>query len=362
LRKPGNDVGRQRSSGSGSEAKELRTLEDAATYEADRHRFHSATHEEIAAGLTTDVYFLRTREILERMGLGGTLTTAEVFATRSGVMAGTEECLHLLRGRGVEVWAVDEGDEFDEKDVVLRIRGPYDAYGMYETVLLGMLAQPSGWAAAARECREAAGDSTVVCFAARHVHPSVAPVMERAALVGGIDGASCILGAKLADCKPTGTIPHALILIVGDTVEAANAYHRFMPEDAPRIILVDTFKDEAEESLRVAEALGDDLLGVRLDTPGERGGVTPWLVGEVRARLDSSGFDRVKIFVSGGMTPDRIRELKAAGADAFGVGSYISRAAPIDMTMDLKEIEGRPVAKRGRVPGLIENPKLKKRL
>jgi nicotinate phosphoribosyltransferase len=40
-------------------------------------------------------------------------------------------------------------------------------------------------------------------------------------------------------------------------------------------------------------------LGVRLDTPSERGGVTPDLVKEVRARLDQAGFSYVKIFVSG---------------------------------------------------------------
>ncbi len=28
------------------------------------------------------------------------------------------------------------------------------------------------------------------------------------------------------------------------------------------------------------------------------------------------------------------------------------------MTMDIKEVEGKPVAKRGRIPGLIDNPKL----
>jgi len=48
-----------------------------------------------------------------------------------------------------------------------------------------------------------------------------------------------------------------------------------MPPDAPRTVLVDTFKDEAEETIRVAEALGDDLGGVRLDTPGERRGCYP---------------------------------------------------------------------------------------
>jgi len=48
--------------------------------------------------------------------------------------------------------------------------------------------------------------------------------------------------------------------------------------------------------------------------------------------------------------------------DAFGVGSYISGAPAIDMTMDIKEVDGKPIAKRGRIPGIIENPRLIKML
>jgi nicotinate phosphoribosyltransferase len=184
--------------------------------------------------------------------------------------------------------------------------------------------------------------------------------MERASIVGGLDGAACILGAKLAGKEPVGTIPHALVLIMGDTVKAAVAYNKYMGPDSPRTILVDTFHDEAEETLRVAQALGKDLGGIRLDTPSERGGVTEGLVKEVRARLNLAGFDHVKIFVSGGLTPERMVKLAAAGADAFGVGSYITAARPIDMTMDVNEIRGKTIAKRGRIPGQIQNPKIKK--
>ena len=87
-------------------------------------------------------------------------------------------------------------------------------------------------------------------------------------------------------------------------------------------MLVDTFKDEAEEALRVAHALGDRLYGMRLDTPAERGRVTADLVHEVRARLDQAGFQHVKITVSGGLNPERIAYFKEAGApvDSFAVG------------------------------------------
>ena len=126
-------------------------------------------------------------------------------------------------------------------------------------------------------------------------------------------------------------------------------------------MLVDTFQDEAEEALRVAHALGDRLYGIRLDTPSERGRVTADLVREVRARLDQEGFGHVKIIVSGGLDPERIQFFKEAGApvDSYAVGSYISGAKPIDFTGDLKEIDGQPIAKRGRIPGLTESPRLR---
>jgi nicotinate phosphoribosyltransferase len=321
-------------------------------------KLFSATPEEILRGETSDIYFVRTHEILSHLDLAETPVTAEVFCRRDGIFAGCEEVMQLLHNQDVEVWTLPEGAPMQSKEVVLRLKGPYKEFGVYETALLGIMASSSGWATAAREVKEAAQGKPVICFGARHIHPAVAPVMERAAIIGGCDGASCILAAKLAGREPQGTIPHAMILIIGDTVKAAQAYNELMPADASRTVLVDTFKDEAEETLRVAEALGDDLDGVRLDTPGERGGVTLDMVKEIRARLDLKGFSHVNIFVSGGLTPERIRDLSEAGADAFGVGSYISASRPIDMTLDLKEINGKPFTKRGRIPGETPNERL----
>jgi nicotinate phosphoribosyltransferase len=338
----------------------LDSLDEVSRTELSPNRLLSATHEEILQGWTTDIYFLKTREVLRSAGRLETPVTAEIFAREDGIFVGLREALVVLDGTDVplQVEALPEGEPFSPKEVLLRIRGPYGAFGLFETVLLGMLASSAGWATAARACAEAAGEKPVLCFGARHVHPSVAPAMEYAAVQGGCAGASCILGAKLAGFEPKGTIPHAAILIMGDTLKLAEVYDRTLPAGEPRIVLVDTFKDEAEETLRVAEALGDRLSGVRLDTPGERGGVTPDLVREIRWRLDGVGRRDVKIIVSGGLNPDRIRTLSAAGADSFGVGSYIAHAAPRDMTMDLKEIDGVPRAKRGRLPGILPNPRL----
>ena len=322
---------------------------------------------EILSGDSADVYFARAERILEREGMDP-VVSMEVFTRQSALLCGIDEAKNLLGHvlAGVDpadavVEALDDGDEIAPREVVLRITARYRAFGLYETAVLGMLAQSTGWATAAREVVRAAAPEPIISFGARHVHPDITDVLDYAAIVGGCVGASTPAGARLAGLSPTGTMPHALVLIFGDTVDAALAFDRDLEPDVSRIVLVDTFKDEAEEALRVAEALGDRLYGIRLDTPSERGRVTADLVHEVRARLDMAGHRNVKIVVSGGMNPERIRQFKDAGApvDSFAVGSYISGAIPIDFTADLKEIDGRPIAKRGRIPGRTDSPRLR---
>jgi nicotinate phosphoribosyltransferase len=321
--------------------------------------------QDVLSGETADIYFVRTIDILREEGLNPT-ATMEVFSSRAGIVCGIEEVKALLAEAlpedNREVWALAEGETMAAKEVVVRITAPYQSYGVYETSIVGILAHCSGWATAARECVAVAGGIPLISFGARHVHPSVAGVMDYSAVVGGCVGCSSIAGARLAGVTPAGTMPHALIIVVGDTVEATILFDKHMPPEVPRVSLVDTFKDEAEESLRVAEALREKLQSVRLDTPGERGRVTADLVKEVRARLDLAGFKHVNIFVSGGLDPERITYFLERGApvDGFGVGSYISGAKPIDFTADLHEIEGKPIAKRGRIPGITHNPKLKR--
>ncbi len=317
------------------------------------------------SGETADIYFPRTVEILKKEKTNP-VATMEVFPKGGGIVCGIEEVKALLEKvlpeGNREVWALSEGEPFEEKEVVLRIKAPYQSYGTYETAYLGILAHCSGWATAAQECVNAAQGIPVISFGARHVHPSVVGVMEYSAIVGGCTGCASTSGAKLAGIQPTGTIPHALIIILDSTAQATLAFDKHIPPEVPRIALVDTFEDEVRESVTVAKAMQGRLEGVRLDTPSERGRVTADLVKEVRAWLDLEGFKQVRIVVSGGLDPERIRYFITEGApvDIFAVGSYISDTPPIDFTADLHEVEGKPIAKRGRMPGVTPNPRLKR--
>ena len=332
-------------------------MDQTSTGERDLFAPSPATLE----GANADVYFRRSRQILEAESLDPQVVM-EVFTRRPARLCGLGEVQALLQRLpgGLQAWAVPEGSSIKPGEVVLRLRGRYRAFGLYETAVLGMLSSGTGWATAAAECVAAAGEIPLICFGARHIHPDVSRRMEYAAMVAGFSGCATTDGALLGAVEPSGTIPHALVLCMGDTLVATRAFERHIEPEVRRIALVDTFADEAEESLRVARDLGPRLWGVRLDTPSERGGVTVELVAEVRARLDQAGHEHVRLVVSGGLSPERIRQFcrQRAPIDAFGVGSAVSGAPPIDFTADIKEVDGRPVAKRGRIPGLRPNPRL----
>jgi nicotinate phosphoribosyltransferase len=331
--------------------------------------FHVASEPEIKAGEVSDVYFERTVQILKAKGIAKRVK-AEVRLKSFpqpdwtfGVLAGLEEAAALLEGLPVDVAAMDEGTLFGPHEPVLVIEGVYTEWAQYETALLGFLCQASGIATKAARCKRAAGDRQVISFGARRMHPALAPMIERNAFVGGCDGVAVTKSAELIDADPMGTIPHALVLLFGDTVDALKAFHEVVDSKVRRVALIDTLQDEKFEAIRVAQALGKDLYAVRLDTPSSRRGDFYQILSEVRWELDIRGFEHVKILASGGIDEYEILKLNPF-VDGYGVGTSIANAPVLSFALDIMEIEGRPMAKRGkrsgskqvwRMPGTVEN-------
>ena len=326
-------------------------------------RLHIASEKEILRGKTTDVYFERTRKILKAKRLKGKQALAEVTASdfpdgwKWAVLCGVEEAARLFEGHPVNVYSLPEGTLFHACDhrgvrtLVMTVEGAYYEYCILETPLLGFLCQASGIATKAARIRKLAGESLLVSFGIRRMHPAIAPMIDRAAYIGGFDAVSCLAGAELIGERPTGTMPHALIILLGDVASAMKAFDNVVEPEAPRIALVDTFLDEKVEALKAAEALGKKLFGVRLDTPASRRGDFTEIIREVRWELNLRGYSHVKIFVSGGIEEGKIPGLLEAGVEGFGVGTSLSNAPTIDFALDLVEVEGKPVAKRGKLAG-----------
>jgi len=309
-------------------------------------------------GTATDAYFARTEEALRHADRNPRVV-AEVTADQFPdgefeLLAGVKDAAALLAGHEIDVDALPEGTLFDGGPV-LRIEGTYLEFAALETSLLGFLSHASGVATAALECRRAAPESNLLSFGARHVHPSIAAMVERSALVGGLDGFSHVAAGEVLGREPSGTMPHALLICFGrgNQEDAWRAFDEAVPESVPRIALCDTYSDEKDEVVRAVETLGDRLDGVRLDTTGSRRGDFRHIVREVRWELDARGHGDVDVFLSGGLGPAELRDLRDV-ADGFGVGGYVSNADPVDFALDIVEVDGEPAAKRGKLSGTKE--------
>src|SRR6266571_2091251 len=305
--------------------------------------FYIATADEIRAGRTTDIYFVRTLDVLKKAGRDRTNVVAEMTTGGLpdgwpwGIFCGLEEVVHLLQDRAVSVWAIPEGSVFPAKT----------PRGIPVPV---MICQASGIATKAARIRKAAGGKQVLSFGVRRMHPGIAPLIERSVYVGGLDAITTPLGAELLGAPAVGTMPHALVIVMGGPREAFAAVHKYLEAKIPRIALVDTYYDEKTEALMAVEAI-PDLAGVRLDTPASRRGDFAAIVREVRWELDLRGHKDVKVFVSGRVDEQSIPALLEAGADGFGVGTSLSNAPTIDFAMDIVEVDGTPAAKRGKFGG-----------
>ena len=319
--------------------------------------FHAATEEDVIRGDVTDVYFTRTVEILRKNNIDKKVRAELVVKSLPenyhwGILAGTEELLALIEklNLSLNVRAVREGTLFRIHQPLIEIEGRYLDFCVYETAVLGLVCQASGIATRAARCVAAARGKPVVCFGARRIHPIIAPMVERYAYLGGCEGVAGVKSASLLGIEPSGTMPHALILLYGDTVAATRAFYDAFGQRVNIISLVDTFNDEKFEAIRVAEALGNKVFALRLDTPASRKGSVVDILREIRWELDLRGHKNIRLFLSGGLTEEKIRELNEL-ADGYGVGTYISNAPVLDFPLDIVEIEGAPLAKKGKLSG-----------
>ncbi|MCI0779479.1 MAG: nicotinate phosphoribosyltransferase [Chloroflexi bacterium] len=315
----------------------------------------------VITGDTADVYLHRTQRILRNEGLNPRVTM-EFACSRSAVLCGAMEVKAVL-GKVTsegnrEVWAVEEGAEVDEGEVCLQVKAPYSSFGLYETAICGILAHSTAWATAATEVVRAAENVPVICVGAHSVHPSVAPVMDYAAVVGGCASGSTVLGTRLANTQPIATVSGALVQLMGSAVKAIDAFDRAVAPDVARVAYVDPRKDVVAQSVEVARAMKDRLSAVRLARVPGGVSVQADVVREVRQRLDAVGAKKVMIVLSGRMSPERIRTLLDEGApvDTFHDTGYIAAASPVPFWPNIRSISERPIPQETEPPP--PNPRL----
>lgn len=351
----------------------------------------------IRSGWLSDRYFVRTAATLRHAGRDPEVTM-QVFAKRTGVLAGVFEAIRLLQTqvaegydhRQLSVETLMEGDRINREgpeqwETVMFVRGPYRAFAHLETPLLGILADRTLVASNTAAAIAAAQGRELIFMAARHGDWRRQVADGYAALVGGASSVSSDAGGAWWGARGVGTMPHAMIAAFdGDTVEATLAFARYVRDEEPGVgvvALVDYENDAVTTSLAVARAMEREfgpgvLKAVRVDTseriidrslledPALFGrarltGVNAHLVRKMRRELDREGFSDVGIVVSGGFTPAKIRAFEAEGVpvSAYGVGSSLlghgggegtGLLTDFDFTADVVEVDGDPQAKVGR--------------
>ena len=100
-------------------------------------------------GESADVYFQRTLTILRNEGINP-VVTMQFAPQRAGIFCGISEVRALLTKilpeTGSEVWALEEGDAIEAREIGLRVKAPYSSVGLYETAICGTLASCTAWA------------------------------------------------------------------------------------------------------------------------------------------------------------------------------------------------------------------------
>ncbi len=306
---------------------------------------------------------------------------------------------------------------------VIKVRGRYRDFALLETPTLGILTRSSRVATNVYETLVASRGKPVLFFPARfdvHEVQAADGYAYNIALQRFNKDHAQELGAFVStDAQGDwwggaggGTVAHAAIAsFLGDTAEAMMQFSHILPARIPRIALVDFNNDSVRDALRTLDAMfakyrelmdaGDTeeaekykLYGLRLDTSGSLRdvsvlplgdpaldlGVNPRLVFNVRQALDNASekwvlpeawreaareFCRsVKIVVSGGFSPEKIRKFEKleVPVDIYAVGSYLfnnGNSTTTDYTGDVVRVkihgEWIDMAKVGRRVGKNEN-------
>jgi nicotinate phosphoribosyltransferase len=337
--------------------------------------------EKMRAGWYTDAYFNHARATLLADGRHPHVVV-QVFQKNEAWLGGMDEAIAILRlccrePGGLTIRALHDGDRVAAWDTVLTIEGDYTTFAHLETVYLGTLARRTLITTNVVRVLEAANGKPVIFMPARFDHYRVQAGDGYAAHVAGQItgfeiGVTSDEQASWWGGRAIGTVPHSLIAAYGgDTVLAARKFAEWAPPDMSVTVLVDFENDSVRTALAVADALGERLWGVRLDTPetlvdrslwDEMGdfkptGVNERLVRKAREALDAGGFGHVRIVASGGFTAEKIREFERRGVpvDAYGIGSSLIRGAN-DFTADVVVTDRQPSGKFGR--RLRDSPRL----
>ncbi|AHL22927.1 carboxylating nicotinate-nucleotide diphosphorylase [Thermococcus nautili] len=245
----------------------------------------------------------------------GTRAKAVIIAKQNGVIAGVEEAKALFEHFGVKVSVRKrDGEDVRRGDVILELEGDARAILLVERTALNVMGRMSGIATEVRRLVEKV----------KAVNPKVRVAGTRKSLLRPIDKRAILIG---------GGEPHRFSL--SDAILIKDNHLALVPlEEAIRRAkafsvykVVEVEVESLEDALKAARAGADVIM---LDN------MSPEEIAETIEALKREGLrDRVKIEVSGGITPENIEEYAGLDIDVISLGYLTHSVKNFDVSLEV---------------------------
>jgi nicotinate phosphoribosyltransferase len=337
---------------------------DTASFELYYRRNPFKCGYAIAAGLENAV-----QAVLEAKFNEADIDYLRTLKSGTGSRTFSEKFLHYLATYkfGGSIRAIPEGTVVFPNEPLVQVSGSLIECQMAETILLCHINFQTLVATKAARIWEAAGYNPVVEFGLRRAQgPDGALSACRAALIGGADATSNVLGAALLRVPVKGTHAHSWVQSFASELDAFRSYACMFPDEC--ILLVDTYdtlKSGIPHAIQIAKELerkGHRLGGVRIDS-----GDLAFLSRKIRQMLDQEKLDYVKIVASNDLDEYLISDILNQGGkiDIWGVGTNLVTGSgdgggALGGVYKMVEHNGRPKIKLSANPEKMTNPGVKK--
>ncbi len=240
---------------------------------------------------------------------------AVIVAKQSGVIAGIGEVKALFEHFGVAVDVKkDDGEEVGEGDVILELVGNARSVLLVERTALNVMGRMSG---IATEVRRLIGK-------VRAVNPKVRIAGTRKTLLKPIDKRALLIGGgephrfSLSDAILIKD-NHLALVSLEEAIKRAKAFSVYK--------VVEVEVESLEDAVKAVKA-GADVVMLDNMTPGE-------IAGTVEALKREGLRERVKIEVSGGITPGNIVDYAKLDIDVISLGYLTHSVKNFDVSLEI---------------------------
>jgi len=241
-----------------------------------------------------------------------------IFAKKPGVLAGLEEVAVLLDHFGIMYKSkLEDGGVVREGEVVIEINGDARKILGLERVLLNLLMCMSGIATETTRLAKICGKYGVTIASTRKTTPGFRGLEKKAVAVGG--GYPHRL-----DLRDAVLIKDNHIAAVGLNTAVKRA------KSAVKGMEIEVEVSTAEEAFKAID-VGADIILLDNLAPDEVSNVLPY--------LERRGLrDKIKIELSGGITPENLGEYARLRPDYISMG-YLTTSVPwLDMSMKFRSL------------------------